>query len=123
MGEIVAYCDGGAKPKICYGSFLVFKDGEVTSLSRLVFRDGTNNQAEYFALISLLGYLVAAGYKNATIRMDSQLVINHVTDVWLPMPDSHLAVLKDEAEALLKKLDKIKFEHISDKTMKKILGH
>ena len=84
MNKVVCYCDGGAKPNPgqCYGSFLVFKDGLVEDVISIQFTYGTNNQAEYWALIHLLDYLVSHDHKDVIIRMDSLLVLKQVTKRW-----------------------------------------
>jgi len=126
--NIVAYCDGGAKPNPgrIYGSFMVFKDGQVMDSICLDFSSyaevGTNNQAEYCALIELLHYLVQQNYKDVIIRMDSLLVINQMTGIW-EVKQKKLRDLKLTAEQFLNKLGNIQFEHINESRMKKILGH
>jgi len=124
MIKIVCYVDGGAKPNPgqCYGSFLVFKDGQVEDTISIQFTQGTNNQAEYWALIHLLDYLVDRGHKDATIRMDSLLVLKQVTKEW-QVKQKTLAILNMEVDDLLDNLGIVRFEHISEKQMKKILGH
>ena len=126
--SIVAYCDGGAKPNPgrIYGSFIVFEDGRVVDSICLDFstytKIGTNNQAEYCALIELLNYLNQRGYSDATIRMDSLLVINQVTNLW-EVKQKKLRDLKLTVDQFLKLLGDIQFEHIAESRMKKILGH
>lgn len=125
---IVAYCDGGAKPNPgrIYGSFMVFEDGRVADSICLDFstyaKIGTNNQAEYCALIELLHYLTQRDYKDVTIRMDSLLVINQVTNLW-EVKQKKLKDLKLTVDKFLEQLGDIQFEHIGESRMKKILGH
>ena len=126
--SIIAYCDGGAKPNPgrIYGSFMVFKNGQVMDSICLDFSSyaevGTNNQAEYCALIELLNYLTQNNYKDITIRMDSLLVIHQVTGVW-EVKQKQLQELKTTVEKFLSRLGTVKFEHINEGRMKKILGH
>lgn len=126
--NIVAYCDGGAKPNpgCIYGSFMVFRDGQMMDGICLDFSSyaevGTNNQAEYCALIELLNYLTENNYRDVTIRMDSLLVIHQVTGVWT-VKQKQLQDLKITVDGFLQKLGTIEFEHINEGRMKKILGH
>ena len=121
---IICYCDGGAKPNPgkCYGSFKIIGIGNGIVTERLNFVDGTNNQAEYWALISLLDYLVENHVKRALIRMDSMLVIKQILGEFRVNNDK-LFPLWEEAIELVDKIPNLKFEHINDRRMKTVIGH
>lgn len=46
------------------------------------YQYGTNNDAEYLALIKLLEYSLQLGIAELTVMGDSQLIINHVNGKW-----------------------------------------
>ncbi len=123
---VLCYCDGGAKPNPgkCYGSYKIFSQDKVVLHQKKDFVDGTNNQAEYWALIFLLDNLIicGTGFENAVIRMDSRLVVKQVIGEH-KVRNPKLFPLWDEVTMLLTKLKKVTFEHISGKEMKKVLGH
>lgn len=121
---IVAYCDGGAipNPGRCYGSFKVYKDRQLEAWTKQEFDHGTNNQAEYWALIHLLNYLVNKGCTKAVINMDSMLVIKQVKGEY-QVRQSGLIPLHDKVLKLLSKFNDVEFRHINNKKMKKVLGH
>ncbi len=119
------YVDGGClgNPGRMYGSYMVFEDnGDIITKRFDISGEGTNNQAEYLSLITLLTYLIFEDKLDALIRMDSLLVINQVTDIY-NTKNGKLKQLKDEAARMLNALNAITFEHISGKRMKIILGH
>jgi len=121
---IICYCDGGAKPNPgqCYGSFKIIGMGSGIIEETFQFVEGTNNQAEYWALIRLLDYLVENDVKRALIRMDSLLVMNQVLGVYR-VNNNRMFPLWEEAMELLDKIPNADFEHINDKRMKTMVGH
>lgn len=120
------WVDGGAKPNpgSLYGSFKIFKDGKETAHRRLLFVDkGTNNQAEYKALISLLDYLIElATNEFVLIHMDSRLVVKQVTNEYR-VRAKPLMVLKNIVDTKLAQLNNIKFKHVPRIEVQAILGH
>ena len=67
-----------------YGSFIIYDDFDnKKELSRFKLPEASsNNEAEYLGLIKLLIYLDLYEYPEATIYMDSQLVVNQVNNKW-----------------------------------------
>ena len=121
------WVDGGAKPNpgSLYGSFKVFKNNKQTAHEHLMFVDkGSNNQAEYLALISLLDYLIGLDTdEQIVIIMDSRLVVKQVTNVFKTR-NKRLTELKNIVDNRLIQLDSsIEFKHIPGKQMKIMLGH
>ncbi|MXW22475.1 MAG: ribonuclease HI family protein [Candidatus Dadabacteria bacterium] len=72
---------------------------------------GTNNEAEYKALIKALGYLAAEGGPAAKIHTDSQLVASQMNGLW-KVKDSRLKLLYSEAKRLASRLPALEIEYI-----------
>jgi ribonuclease HI len=72
---------------------------------------GTNNQAEYRALIEGLGEAVQHGIRELIVRSDSQLLVRQMLGEY-KIKAKGLRGLKAEADALRGRLDKVRFEHI-----------
>lgn len=72
---------------------------------------GTNNQAEYRALIAGLSEAVERGIRSLLVRSDSQLLVRQVTGEY-KVKDKKLKVLMSEIEALLSEFEKVRFEHV-----------
>lgn len=72
---------------------------------------GTNNEAEYKALIAALGYLVAEGSSEVKIHTDSQLVASQMNGLW-KVKDSKLKILHSEAKKLSSSLRALEIEYI-----------
>jgi len=75
----VLYFDGGCIPnpgkmRIAY---VIDNESYTLKLSR-----GTNNIAEYYALIIGLKACLQHGYNDIDVRGDSKLVINQMNDAW-----------------------------------------
>lgn len=125
---IVCFVDGGAKPNPgdMYGSYKIYLDGKSTIHNTFSFvGNGTNNRAEYKALITLLQFLARMGTEEPIkINMDSRLVVKQVTGAFR-VRHAELKKLKEEVDAELRKFhpDQISLNTVSGKRMKKILGH
>lgn len=72
---------------------------------------GTNNEAEYKALIKALGYLTAEGSPAARIHTDSQLVASQMNGLW-KVKDPKLKILHSEAKRLASLLPALKIEYV-----------
>ena len=72
---------------------------------------GTNNEAEYKALIEALGYLSDEKSRETRIHTDSLLVANQMNGLW-KVKDPKLRVLHAEAKKLASRFTGIKIEHI-----------
>ena len=103
--------DGGSRgnPGTTYGSFRLQRSGQRPSAARrLAFGRGTNNEAEYQALIvgiqSLLDSLSAEHLDPQTVRLevrgDSLLVLRQLDGSWKAR-EPRMRVLRDEARRLL----------------------
>ena len=72
---------------------------------------GTNNQAEYRALIVGLEEAVRRGVKELIVRADSELLIKQMKGEYR-VRDRRLQVLKAEVDALRERFDRVRFEHV-----------
>ncbi|MGH2757976.1 MAG: ribonuclease HI family protein [Actinomycetota bacterium] len=72
---------------------------------------GTNNQAEYRALLEGLAEAVQRGIRKLLVRSDSQLLVRQMTGEY-KLKAKGLRGLKAEADALLERFDQVRFEHV-----------
>ncbi len=72
---------------------------------------GTNNQAEYRALLEGLQEALQRGVKHLHVRSDSQLLIRQMTGEY-KVKSKKILGLRMEAEALARRFERIDFEHI-----------
>ena len=134
MIKTLIYCDGGAlnnqdpEKREGYGSFLVTKEACPNHMDGLVTRQNflygigvTNNVAEYKTLLKALDYCVNEFIAEATIFMDSELVVEQVHGTF-KTKDVHLKPLMEQA---VKDIELIgaKLEKIPREIMVAVLGH
>ncbi len=125
--------DGGSRgnPGPAYGSFLI--EGEEVGTRRpvrLTFGRGTNNEAEYRALIGALEELRerlrAAGIPpekvKLEIRGDSTLVINQMSGRWRAR-NPRMRKLRDQARKMLEGLGTVRFVQQARRHSVEALGH
>jgi ribonuclease HI/probable phosphoglycerate mutase len=72
---------------------------------------GTNNQAEYRALIEGLAEALQRGVRTLLVRSDSQLLVRQMIGEY-KLKARGLRGLKAEADALRERFDEVRFEHI-----------
>ncbi len=72
---------------------------------------GTNNEAEYRALIAGLQLALEHGVDVLHVRQDSQLVVRQVTGEY-KIKKKELQRLAMQARALIDRFDSVKFEHV-----------
>ena len=86
MKKYKCFFDGATYPKnpgvIGYGYLIEDPEGKIVFEHGEKLRHGTNNQAEYHALINLMLKLTEMNIENAVICGDSQLIINQTTGAW-----------------------------------------
>ena len=75
---------------------MIRPDGTREEIREYIGR-GTNNEAEYKALIRALGHLVAEAIPEVKIHTDSQLVANQMNGLW-KVKDPKLKILHSEAK-------------------------
>jgi ribonuclease HI len=96
----------------------------------LQFSSGTNNEAEYMALIAALEDLIgrieranrAAGQYTLEIRGDSALVLNQVQGTWKTRQE-HLRPLRDRAQAIIALFKRVEFVWQPREKSVEVLGH
>ena len=112
MGYILQFdgaCRGNPGP-MAIGVVLI-KDGKkIKEISKRLGR-GTNNIAEWTALIEGLKLARDKGCKELEVRGDSQLIIKQVTGKY-KVKSSNLIPLFNEAKKLCGNFDKIKFKWV-----------
>ena len=92
------------------GVLVIRPDGTREEIREYIGR-GTNNEAEYKALIRALVYLVAEGGPEVKIHTDSQLVASQMNGLW-KVKDSKLRILRSEAKKLASSLPALEIEYI-----------
>ena len=107
------YIDGASRgnPGESGAGVLVIRgDGTRREIRKYLGR-GTNNEAEYKALIEALCYLSDEKSPETRIRTDSQLVANQMNGLW-KVKDPKLRALHAEAKRLAAALPRLKIDHI-----------
>jgi ribonuclease HI len=133
MNEYILVFDGGSKgnPGLSYGSYRIQEKGRKPSRPvRIKFGRGTNNEAEYKALIAGLKALIDKVESEdidpaaclVEIRGDSQLVLNQLSGTW-KVKNLRMRALWDQAKDLLSRFDDRRFRHQSRDRTVEILGH
>ncbi len=131
--KITLVFDGGSRgnPGPTYGSYWLTSKGlKQESVKRMVWDEGTNNEAEYRSLIQglrgLLKRLSDQGIDPKEtallIKGDSKLVLNQVAGTW-KTKNPRLRELHDEAVPLTKRFGDVRFVHHERSESVKILGH
>lgn len=90
---------------------VLITDGEVVVKRSEDIGYGTNNQAEYRALLKGLREAIDRGISELTVRSDSQLLVRQMTGEY-KVKAKALVGLRMEAEELRRKFKKISFEHV-----------
>jgi ribonuclease HI len=118
-------------PGECYGSFRwKIADGKLSRPIRQRFGYGTNNQAEYMALIEGLKVLVAellstkSNPVEATleIRGDSKLVLKQLAGEW-KVKNAALRKLHTSAQSLINQFGEVQLVHQARSETVRALGH
>ncbi len=100
----VAYFDGASRgnPGECgAGACIINDDGTTAWESSRALGKGTNNEAEYHALIMLLEEISRRGLRGVDVRGDSRLVVLQVRGEWKVRED-RLRPLAGQARSLLR---------------------
>jgi ribonuclease HI len=97
--------DGSSKgnPGPSHIGYVIFSDetekNEITRYSKSI-EDGTNNEAEYKALLLLTQRIWKLGIEKIIIKGDSKLIINHVNGQWKCKAE-HLKSLLSQVKRML----------------------
>lgn len=106
--------DGGAVPNPgarAIGVIIIENGIVIKEISRKLKGIGTNNEAEYSALIEGLKQAIDLGLTDIVVQGDSQLVVNQVTGSW-KVNSYNLKPLNAEAKKLLSQFRSAKVEWI-----------
>ena len=99
--------DGGARPnpgEMGIGVVLIENSNIITEISKKLPNYGTNNIAEYMALLTGISKALELGWKHVMIEGDSKLVVNQVNGVW-KINKEHLKSLCAQVVKELSKFD------------------
>ncbi len=95
------------------GVLVVCPNGTKQEIREYIGR-GTNNEAEYKALIRALGHLAAEASTEARIHTDSQLVANQMNGLW-KIKNPNLRILHSEAKKLASSFSALEIKYIPRK--------
>ena len=113
-GPVIAYIDGGARGNpgpAGYGVRIEAGDGSLLDELRGAIGVATNNVAEYRGLVAALTYLDRHNYRDVIIRSDSELLTRQMLGQF-EVRNARLQPLHNEADALARRLDRVRFEHV-----------
>lgn len=98
--KVYIWTDGAAMPNggPAGAGYVVVGVGGVHLLGSEALGDATNNEAEYMAVRNALRAAADAGATSAYVRMDSAVVVGHLTGASRARA-KHLIQLKEEVEA------------------------
>jgi ribonuclease HI len=110
----VLYADGACRGNpgpAGSGAALVDEDGHVVAEAVKFLGHGTNNVAEYTALIIGLEMALKHEVEDLEVRMDSKLVVEQMNAKWR-VKDAKLIPLAARARALLARIPTVRIRHI-----------
>ncbi len=111
---MILYCDGASRGNpgpSAIGWTIVDSSGKPVREEGVRLPDGTNNVAEYQAMIAGLSAALSEGVKEITVRADSELVIRQVTGRY-KVKSPGLIPLYQKVRDLVRKFDRVVFEHV-----------
>ena len=92
------------------GIGILFKDFEENNFKKYI-GIGTNNNAEYIALITALEIAIKSNLLKVKIHTDSMLVANQINGSW-KVKDPDIRLLFAKAKKLIEKFEKFSITHI-----------
>lgn len=112
-GTAVLYVDGASfnNPGPSGAGVVLEMDGQLVAERSEDTGYGTNNQAEYRALLEGLSEAIQRGIRSLVVRSDSQLLVRQMTGEY-KIKAPGLKGLKAEADALTERFDDVRFEYI-----------
>lgn len=121
--QYLVVTDGGYKNGLSYGSFRVFDDSGLTIEHRqFIIGLGTNNQAEYMAILNALKWCLDHDLKRVHILTDSRLAVKQVRGEWRTR-DSALKNLVAKVRNYEEQFETFTIEFVPNKYIKQKLGH
>jgi ribonuclease HI/probable phosphoglycerate mutase len=111
--EAVLYVDGASfgNPGPSGIGVVLVEDGDTVLTRSEDIGYGTNNQAEYRALLRGLNEAIERGVTRLLVRSDSQLLVRQMLGEY-KVKSKALQALRREAEALKQRFEQIGFEHV-----------
>ena len=111
--EAVLYVDGASfgNPGPSGIGVVLVEDGDTVVTRSEDIGYGTNNQAEYRALLRGLSEALERGITQLLVRSDSQLLVRQMLGEY-KVKSKALQALRREAEALKHRFERIGFEHV-----------
>ncbi len=115
--KAIAYGDGGVRgnpgPYACAIVLYRGDESDYSPLERSLYlgSNGTNNQAEYGALILALEVAAEIGVSDLTIRLDSKLIVEQVLGNWR-IKNQELQVLKNKCVLLSQSFNTVLIDHV-----------
>ena len=113
-GLVFAYIDGGSRGNpgpAGYGVHIERDNGSVHELKDAI-GVATNNVAEYRGLLAALEWAVDAGVAKLQVRTDSLLLVRQMQGNY-KVKNTGLIPLHARAQALVKQIGSVVFEHVS----------
>jgi len=111
--KYVGAFDGGSTPNpgsMSIGGFIKLNDKDVFRFSRVIGY-GTNNIAEYSALLTLVKEAGRLGIQDLYIQGDSAIIINQVNGLW-KAKDPRMKQYKLRVLAALRHIKKWELKHV-----------
>lgn len=113
MKRATLYTDGGARgnPGPAAIGFVLTGIGSMPVLYKEYIGTGTNNQAEYKALLAGISRAKKEGVKELQCYLDSELVVKQVRGEYR-IKNEELKTLADEIKKLLPAFASVTFQHV-----------
>jgi len=111
--KYTAAFDGGATPNpgnMMIGGFIKLNGNDVFKFSRSIGQ-GTNNIAEYAALLTLVKEAQRLNIQDLYIQGDSALIVNQVNGTW-KAKDPRMKQYRDRVIAVLKHIEHWELKHV-----------
>ena len=120
---LLAITDGGAQKGLTYGSFKVYNvDGDAIAHRQFVIGEGTNNSAEYDAMIRAMEWCVENDIKEIVILTDSMLVVKQMSGA-NECHEPRLQKRLKRAKQLEKEIGSVRIRWVDNTFVKQKLGH
>ena len=113
-GRATLHTDGGARGNpgpAGIGAVLKDESGEVIGELAKSIGHGTNNVAEYTALIEGLSMAIEKQVKDIDVFLDSELVVHQMKGEW-KIKHANLRSLAIKAQGLMRRFDSISISHV-----------
>jgi len=119
--NFVLFTDGGSRGNpgpAAAGIFLCTPEKAFVKEIGVYLGEGTNNDAEYKALVIGLKAAIKSGAKNLVCFLDSELIVKQLKGIY-KMKNERLRVFFDEIKMLEKNFETISYKHIPREKNKK----